>query len=890
METLITTHTHVDFDAMASVVAAQKLYAGSVIVLPQQVNINVRSFLNLNRDILPLIEPEFLAPSYKRLVVVDTRQLSRLKIVSRYINNGISLHIYDHHPNQKGDLKGELEKVESLGANTTILVEEINKKKVALTELEATLLAMGIYEDTGYLTFSSTTKRDVKAMAYLWELGINTEVLQEFLQRPLTAGQKTLFESLLSQSGFVLINQRKILFSWATSEEYIQGIAELVYRLSSVEEAEAVFSLVKMEGKVHVIARSFCEDINLLEILNFWNVRGHPSATSITLKHDSVTSARRELTEILQMNLPMPLIAADIASAPVKTVETGCQVSEAAQILAKYGHSGLVVVEGKKIVGVISRKDMQKAKKHKLEHAPVKAFMNHNAITSSKYEPVSKLRELMIANNIGRIPLTDEVGNLCGIVTRSDILRTLYRIDDLKSNLAANGMVMVGDNVDVPNNSEVYNNMENIDDLTLIINRALSPDNRKLLLLISRVAAQEKCQVYLVGGCIRDMFLGNSLPEDLDVAVIPEAISFARMLNSYLEGNLKVHDPFGTASVHLKQGMRLDLVTARKEYYQNPAALPTVEASNLKNDLFRRDFTINTLACSLNADSFGKVYDFFGGRKDLHEKTIRVLYSLSFVDDPLRILRALRFEQRFGFTIEEETMGFLLKAVKDQIIRRVSRNRLNGEIRLIFREQNPPAILKRLDELQLLDVIFPGIEVREGQWAFLEDLREGLHWAEGCDWEKKPDAELAYLALLLYERPLEEISGIGEKMNYSREKIEILKFIAERLPSIIVELKEKDIGPAKLYKLFENLSSEALLLIRTLAPTPVTRDYPQFYLEYLVDLKPELGGDDLKEMGLTPGPLYGKILDDLKKAVLDGTVRSREEERNYVMTCLEKLS
>ncbi len=882
MDTLITTHAHVDFDALASVVAAQKIYPRSVIVLPSQVNINVRSFLNLHRDFLPLIEPKFLNNSYRVIVVVDTRQRQRLKIISGFLDEeGIDLHIYDHHPDQEDDLTGSLMVVEALGATTTLLVEEIRKRVITLSELEATVLAMGIYEDTGYLTFSSTTPRDVEALSYLWKQGINTDIIQEFLQRPLTAGQKTLFEKLISQSEFIVVNQRKVLFSWATSEEYIQGIAELVYRLSSIEEAEVAFSLVLMEGKIHVVARSFQEDINLLDMLSFWKVRGHPRATSVTLKYDSVFRARQELMDILKLNLPFPLTAKDIASSPVKTVKIDTPVSEAIALLDEYGHSGFVVVEGEDIAGVVSRKDLNKARRHKLGHAPIKAFMSKNVISALPDEPISSLRLLMIQNNIGRIPLVDDNGKLCGIVTRKDILRSLYQIDPTYSSYDVK--LNTGDQPDV---YAAGKSIDEVDDLTLHINRELPAEIQKLLFFVSQTAAKEGYQVFLVGGSIRDMLMGSWSPGDIDIAVIPEAIPFARSLNSVMKGKMRIFEPFGTASLFLNGGVRLDLVTARKEFYIAPAALPQVESSSLKNDLFRRDFTINTLACSLNADSFGNLYDFFGGRQDLQSGLIRVLYQLSFVDDPLRILRAVRFEKRFGFRIEEETLGFLKNAVENRILKKVSRTRLNTEVRLIFNESDPPAVLKRLQELKILTFIFPRVHPTSLQWQLMDKVRETFQWSDTRKWKREPDPEITYLSALFYGLPAETISFLGHRMNFSREKIHTMVLSSAELPGIIEKLESEETGPGSVFNLLDPLPVETLLLLRAVAPNLKIKDYPQFYLDNLLKVQPNLSGSHLKEMGLTPGPLYGKILKELKEAVLEGRVRSIEEERNFVLSYL----
>ncbi len=885
MGTLITTHAHVDFDALASVVAARKIYPRAVILLPGQINCNVRSFLNLYRDYLPLIETDLLSDHYRLVVLVDTRRPSRLhRKIGGFLDRGADLHIYDHHPDRKKDLVGSKMVVEPVGATVTLLLEEIRNRKLPITELEATIMAMGIYEDTGYLTFSSTTPRDVEALAYLWKQTINLDVIQSFLQRPLTAGQKTLLEKLIMQTEFININQRKILFSWASAESYILGIADLVHRLSSLEDVEAAFCLVKMEGKIHVVARSFNEDINLLGILNFWKAGGHSSAASLTLKYDSIFRARRELMELLRLNVPPPLTARNIASAPVKTVSVDTSVREVMQLLEKYGHSGFPVMDNeRKLAGVVSRKDLQKAIRHKLGHAPVKAFMSKKVITAAHDQSIRSLRRLMIDYNIGRIPILDEKGGLCGMVTRTDILRSLYRMDaervDLHKRLA---------NVEqYPKAATADKNIEGLNDLTSYINRKLSPGIQRLLLLISQNAEKEGSSVYLVGGSVRDILLGSFKPGDLDIVVIPEAIPFARKINDILKGHLQTHDPFGTASITMKDGVRIDLVTARKEFYPTPAALPEVEASGLKNDLFRRDFSINTLACSLNKNSFGKLYDYFGGLQDLQDGVIRVLYHLSFVDDPLRILRAIRFEKRFNFEIEEQTRQFIENAVEKRILMRVSRTRLNAEVRLIFHENDPPAILKRLEDFDLFSFIFPNLEPDLQKWELLEEVRETVNWAGKRRWEKEPDPEIIYLSALYHDLPPETIRFMGHRMHYSRSKIETM-VLSSTVPEAIEKLSHESPGPGEVFNVLDPLPPETLLLLRAAAPNQRIKDYPQFYWDHLHKVIPQLQGKDLKEMGIRPGPIYGEILKGLREAVLDGRVRSVEEERNFVFSYLDR--
>ncbi len=887
MNMVITTHLQADFDALASAVAAQKLYPGSVIVLPGLLNTNVRSFLNLYRDFFPFMEPEHLPERCDRLIIVDTRQRQRLhSMIPLLDREDLEIHIYDHHPPGEDDLTGDRVVTELVGAATTLLVEEIKNNEMTLSGLEATVLAMGIYEDTGYLTYSSTTARDVEAMAFLWRQGVNTEIVQEFLQRPLSPMQKNLFESLFDQTKFYEINQRRVLISQASSQEYIQGISELIHRLSFIEEAEAAFVLVEMDNKTYLVARSFQDDINLLNLLSFWVVKGHPAAVSATFKNSSVQQVLIELIQLLKMNIPYPLLAVDIASSPAKTITQTTTVREASELLSGFGHSGFVVVDEQgKMTGVVSHKDLYKALRHNLGHAPVKAFMSRNVVSAGPEEPVNAVRQLMIDNNIGRVPIINEHGELTGVVTRTDILRSFYRMEvsrnspyDLKKKQG----------VSIPKRGK---NLLEIEDITGIINNELPHTIQRILLLIGQRAEREGCKVFLVGGCIRDMLLGQSLPEDLDIAVMPEAIPFARQFNEFVNGKLQVFEPFGTASIFTKEGFRLDFVTARREFYLSPAALPQVEASSLKNDLFRRDFTINTLACSLNPVSFGRLYDFFGGRKDLSEGIIRVLYQLSFVDDPLRMLRAARFARRFDFTIEEETMEILKSALEKQMLMRVSRSRLNGEIKLIFREPDPPAVLKYLEEMKILPLLFPRVLPTDDTWLLLERIRGELEWAAARVSDQKFDREVMYVGGLYAGRHVDTVMHAAHRLNYSRPKCEKLTAIAQDMPAVMEKLMAEDrINPSMVYNQLNPLPPEALLLMRVMATKSRIKNYPVMFWDNLQRVKPHHSGESLKEMGIVPGPLYGRILKDLREAIMDGRVKSPKEEKDFILSSLKNIN
>ena len=220
------------------------------------------------------------------------------------------------------------------------------------------------------------------------------------------------------------------------------------------------------------------------------------------------------------------------------------------------------------------------------------------------------------------------------------------------------------------------------------------------------VAEKMDFQAFAVGGFVRDLLLRRK-NFDLDLVIEGEGIKFVRYFSSRNNFIAKYHSKFGTAQIRTPQGFKIDVASARREYYESPAALPVVELSSIHQDLYRRDFTINTLAIRLNPGHFGEMIDFFGGQKDIKRRVIKVIHNLSFVEDPTRIFRALRFEQRFGFSLSKETADLIRNAVKMDIPHRLSESRIFGELKLILQEHNPPAIIKRMADFRTLKILSP---------------------------------------------------------------------------------------------------------------------------------------------------------------------------------------
>ncbi len=872
---VIITHKNGDFDALASVVAAARLYPGSMVIMPEPLQTNVRSFVNLYRDLLPLSDPGEALSEIGTVVVVDTNKRERLGKWSDIIDRAEQVIVYDHHPGEE-DLDAELKSIETVGATMTILMEEIVERGIKLTEFEATLFTLGIYEDTGCLTYDITTARDAAAVAALWTCGPNARVIQEYLRSPLTEAQKELLEKLIHNSEFYELNQRRVLISTTVLDEYVVGAAVLLQLLDEIEDAGLTIVIIQMTENIYLAARTRYEDLNLLELLAPFDVKGYAGVVSAHFRGVQAEEVKTQVVEFLKHYLPPAMTAEHAASKPVLTVKSDTTLKEADELLAEHSFKGCPVVEDGRLVGIISRRDLRKGLRNELGHAPVKGFMTRELVTALPHQPLSELRRLMVEENIGRIPIVDDAGNLTGIVTRSDVLRYLSSLDRR------------GRSLKVKKGETAAAEQEEISNIAVLLNRELPREMRKLLHKVSRQAEIEKVKLYLVGGIIRDLLLRAPTEKDLDFVVIGDAVDFTYKLKNLLGGSIRHFEQFGTASLDLPEGIRLDLVTARKEFYTSPAALPRVEKSSLKNDLFRRDFTINTMACSLQSENFGEFYDYFSGKRDLENRTIRALYQLSFVDDPLRILRAVRFEQRYNFYIEPKTMDLLHNAVEKKVLDRVSRQRLNQEVKTIYKEPSPVKILKRLSELKLLPFIYPRIRTDEKTWQLLFRLEEVLSWVESRGWEENPDLEVSYLGGLLVGLESADRSAIIRKLSLSRERSSTVLTSCREAPQVLKKLDREGLNPSAVVSQLEPLPVETILLAYALTGKNNVREHLKLYMDALRYIRPRLRGGDLMELGIKPGPLYKKIIDSLKQAVLDGEVRTPQEELDFVLNYLEK--
>lgn len=858
---IITSHIGTDFDSLAAMVACGKLHSSARIVLSGSQRPAVRQFVSLHKDTLRLYRANQLEiDRVSVLYIVDAPGCGRLGDLAWLCDKAEKVITYDHHPpfNHAPGIQ------DPVGAATTILTEQLKKGGQTISPFEATLFLLGIYEDTGCLTNAGTTVRDVLAAAWLLGKGANLTEVSKYINIPLNTQQRDLFEMLLGEAQTQYINQRSVLITEASLDQFVGGLGRLTHRLAELEACDLAVSIVRMEDRVHLVARSLRSELNLLELLEPMGVSGHVQAVTLTVKGANTAELRQELVKLLRERMLSGQTAMDLMTTPVKTIDDSTTIAEANRLLLRYGHTGMPVVNQHQVlVGIVSRRDVDKAIRHDLGHAPVRGYMTKNVVSVNTDSTLDEITRIIIQNDIGRVPVLEK-GRLVGIITRTDVLRQIH-----------------GDNAPrwhkpLYNQSD-YRIAKRMDNLTELINNRLPKRIQGLLLLLGQKAEKEGFKAYAVGGFVRDLILG--VPNyDLDIAVEDNAINFARMLPPLLGGKLYVHEEFGTATLTLPDGFQIDFATARMEFYQFPAASPEVEQTTIKHDLYRRDFTINTLAFSLNSGgSFGKFLDFFGGYDDLQAGLIRVLYNLSFVEDPTRILRAIRFGCRYGFKLEDQTRSFMETALQDKMLTKASDARLGHEFRHLFNEPNVPALLSMAREMGVLGAVLPGLE-----WN--ENLNQQiLAAARTIQWNKEQnlvnaDSWLVYPVLLLMATGTAG-AGFLKRLGLTLKEQREAEAVVASLENVSQRLTRPDLSASEIYELLHQLPVIGLLALMAANPgQAMLRSRVLLYLEQLADVELSIDGHDLIKLGFEPGPEMGRALKALRRARLDGEIASRDEE------------
>ncbi|HEU4685186.1 MAG TPA: hypothetical protein VFS39_11855 [Nitrospira sp.] len=414
----------------------------------------------------------------------------------------------------------------------------------------------------------------------------------------------------------------------------------------------------------------------------------------------------------------------------------------------------------------------------------------------------------------------------------------------------------------------------------------LPPAHYRLLRELGRLADENHVRLYLVGGVVRDLLL-NRPTGDLDFAVEGDGIAFGRAVADRYRAGLTVFERFATARLTLPGGQKVDIASTRSESYAQPAVLPNVKPSSLRDDLGRRDFTVNAMALQVNDFQFGLLHDPYGGQRDLRSKTLRILHERSFSDDPTRVFRAVRFMHRFGFRLEPATRRLLVQAAATRMIDRLSGPRLANEVFLLLGERHPERVVHQLVKLRLLRFLHPRVTYGLQTKRLFLALPRALNW-----WHQGPDASVVqrpfvYLMALLSATAPSVRRSIAKRLQLSSARCQALEMAGAATERMAALLSAREpLRRSRVYRLLADVPAEAMVL--ALAKSRVnhgtkgfrrTRDRLREYLLRDRYTAIAVRGSDLARLGLKPGPAYKRILDRILEARLDGRISTDHEER-----------
>jgi tRNA nucleotidyltransferase (CCA-adding enzyme) len=808
------------------------------VALSGSLNRNVREFARLHADELGAVDASRLElDAIRRLIVVETVHAGRLGELERVaLDQNVEKVVFDHHGDEAPDWAGEHVVVSEDGALTTTFVSILAERELPVTPLEATTFALGIHEDTGSLTYPTTTRRDVEALAWCLRHGARQQELAHYLHLPLDEGERALLTALIDAVERREARGVDVLVAAVAWPRYVDGVSNLAHKLVDLTDADALVTLVEMEGRTFCVTRSRRADFDAGALAEALGGGGHAEAAS-AIYRGPLADALAALEHALPDAVRAAPTAAEAMSSPARSVEPEETVARAMVACQRYGQSGILVCEGDRLVGSVLREDLDKAIGHGLSHAPVKGIMSARVTTAAPATPLAELQRLLLASSDGRVAIERE-GHLVGVVTRSDLLRALGEPE-------------------VEREEPGQTLLEEL--------RALE----RLQPVFDAVAAvaEHYGGVYLVGGTVRDILLGER-SFDVDIAVEGDAIAFADSLATALGGRATTHSKFGTAVVSYGDDGRVDVVTARTEFYDAPAALPTVEHATIREDLFRRDFTINAMAVSLKGDDLGRLVDPFGGRRDLEQRTIRVLHNLSFIDDPTRIFRAIRYENRLGFRMEPHTERLARSTIEMGLVGDLSTSRLRDELQALLSEGDVSHSLLRLAELGADKAIHPhlagGLETAK-LFARLVALSHEVG-AEVPAWR------LGFAALAR-QLPPDEVYAWLDRMKVRRRDAERIAAAVTVGPRLVERLHD-DADPADVVALAEPYAPDAPLYALALERLePLER-----YFRDLRRVRLEIGGAELAELGLGESPRVGEVLGELRRRKLNGELPDRAAE------------
>lgn len=871
---VITTHINADFDCLGAMVAARKLYPRAKMVFAGAQERTLRQFFLKSAvyafDFRRLKDIDLEAVT--RLILVDVRQADRIGPFAEVARRpGVEVHIYDHHPAGSADLHGAVEHIEPVGATVTVFSHLFMERGVRPTPDEATVMMLGLYEDTGHLLFNSTTVKDYQAAAFLLSCGANLNVVADFLVQELTAEQVALLNELIKNRTLINVHGVDICIAHASIEGFVPDLAVLAHKLKDMEGLNALLVAVRMGDRIFLVGRSRIPEVHVGEILGEFGGGGHAFAAAGVVRDQTLLEVLDRIPGVLDKHVRPQIEARQLMSFPARAISDRTVISQARQFLTRYNINAVPVLAAGKVAGIITRQVVEKAVHHGLAEVPVREYMIREVAAAEPAASLETLKKLIVERNQRLVPVV-EGDRLVGVITRTDLLRYLATDRIERREALADGE---------PSALTMKRK-----DIARLMGERLPQRLLVMLREMGQVGDALGVKVFAVGGFVRDLLLGQ---ENLDVDIVVEGdgIAFAAEYARCRDCRIRTHKKFGTAVIIFPDGFKVDVASTRMEYYLEPGALPTVEYASIRHDLYRRDFTINTLAIDLGRSHFGELLDFFGAQRDLREEAIRVLHSLSFVEDPTRIFRAVRFEQRLGFHLGQQTEQLLKSAVRMGFLDRVGGARLYNELVILLKEAAPFRAVSRMARLDLLKCIHPALAVRDRTRRLFEQADRSIHWFELLYTGTACRRWLVYFLCLTENLDEDAMVGVCNRLAVPPRIREVFGAERRRAHLALRDMERRRArgrlpSPSDIYRWLQDFPMEVLLYMMARTEDEEVRRWISHFVTHLRQAAPHLNGNDLKRLGIPPGPRYREILQALLEAQMDGKVATREEEIDLV--------
>ncbi len=862
--TLITCHNNADFDAFAAIIAAQALYPHAVLLFPGSQEKALHNFYTETAAFMYNFQKaeDIDWEKITCLVVVDTRQKARVPHVSSLLEKeGMEIHVWDHHPPSSDDINATHLMVAEAGAVVTLLIGALREKEISISCQTATILGLGLYADTGSFTYTSTRPKDLMAAAWLLEMGMDVNAITDIAAHELTSAHVQALHALLESTTIYHAGGIPIVIADVSMEHYLGDFAYLAHKLMEMEKFEVLFALGLMGDRITVVARSRRKDFNVGLVCKSLGGGGHAYAASASVRNKTMQEVREHIIHAMYSQAHPEKTARDYMSAPPLGIEEDITIEDAYNFLVHFDLKAVpVFAKGtKRCVGLLDAHTAGRAVNHKLSEFDT--YMQQEIRTLPPEAGLAELIEVIVDGRQYLVPIVQD-DTVIGVVTRTDLVN-IFMTDPRPTTM---------------------NKSNKVRSLHKLMRDRLPKDVYAFLETAGAIADSLHMTAYVVGGFVRDILLERK-NFDIDIVVEGNGITYAKALAHHLGGRIREHQKFLTAIVIFTAAdgkeVHIDIATARLEYYEYPAAMPTVEVSSIKLDLFRRDFTINALALHLGKKVFGQLVDFFGGQRDIHDKRIRVLHTLSFVEDPSRCLRAVRFEQRYNFKLGPKVEHLMKNALSLKLIDKLQGARLYHEMRSIFEEFNPIACLWRLDELGILPAIHPLLQITPQKQELLYALKDILDWYHLLYFDTRPQRWMIYFLGLCHRHNYGESQEILARLGIAQVQQDDLLHLREEIRLLRPQIKHWHMNQGKVSELCTLLQSaplEALLFLMARTHSEELRMVISRYITTWRQEKIDLRGNDLLEIGIPSGPLMGEIMRHIKAAKLDGVVTTWDEQ------------